>query len=614
MAAHAPGDGSPANPAAEAYRRRFDDFTARATALATSSTRVSHLRTGTFVLLVGAGLFIERQPGALSVGAAVLVFAAFAALVRHHRSLRARERWFGELAALNREGLHRLDRDWDALPPRPAASDVAHHAYAADLDLFGRAAVAQLLGPGGSVLGAATLDDWLLHAAAPDVVRARQQAAAELAPLVDLRDAVAVHGRRSRAVRRRDLDRFTAWAAQPPWFRRRTALRIAGFALPAATWVLLALHLTGVTGALWLATALASLIVSLRMQPRLHRTFDDAFGREGMFEHFPDLFGAIADATYHSPLLQSLRARLAPDRHGARERLARLRHIMHYADLRVSSIHFVVQIATMWDFHVMAALEKWQEENGSRATDWLNAAAEFEALCALAALTHDEPHWSFPDFADDAPPRIQATALGHALIPDGGRVHNDVALGPPGTFLLITGSNMSGKSTLLRSIGVNVVLAQAGAPVCARSLVLTPLRIRTSIRVQDSLARGVSYFMAELERLKEVVDAAEHVHSHGGPCVLFLLDEILHGTNTAERRIAATRVIRHLADLGAIGAVTTHDLEIAGEPDIAPRARLVHFEETFGEHALSFDYRLREGLATSTNALKLMAYVGLPRQ
>jgi DNA mismatch repair ATPase MutS len=175
---------------------------------------------------------------------------------------------------------------------------------------------------------------------------------------------------------------------------------------------------------------------------------------------------------------------------------------------------------------------------------------------------------------------------------------------------------MSGKSTLLRAIGVNVVLAQAGAPVCAQRMRLSPLEVSTSIRVQDSLARGVSYFMAELERLKQIVDAAHRVHADGRATLIYLLDEILHGTNTAERRIAATRVIRHLVDSGAIGAATTHDLELAGEPALAAAARLVHFSETLedvdGASTLRFDYQLRDGLATSTNALALMRIVGLP--
>jgi DNA mismatch repair ATPase MutS len=242
-----------------------------------------------------------------------------------------------------------------------------------------------------------------------------------------------------------------------------------------------------------------------------------------------------------------------------------------------------------------------------------------EALAALAGLAHDNPAWAFPDFAPAAT-ALEARGLGHPLLPADGRVVNDVTVGPVGAFLLVTGSNMSGKSTLLRALGVNVALAGAGGPVCAGALRLPPVALWTSMRVQDSLARGVSYFMAELQRLKQIVDAARPGAAGGdgdagGRRVLYLLDEILQGTNTAERQIAARRIVLFLVERGALGAVSTHDLTLADEPAVAAVAHPVHFTETFATTAdgpaMSFDYRLRPGIATSTNALRLMELVGL---
>jgi DNA mismatch repair ATPase MutS len=195
-------------------------------------------------------------------------------------------------------------------------------------------------------------------------------------------------------------------------------------------------------------------------------------------------------------------------------------------------------------------------------------------------------------------------------------VGSDFSVGPPGTFLLVTGSNMSGKSTLLRALGVNITLAQAGGPVCADALSLPPITLATTIRVQDSLEQGVSYFMAELQRLKEVVTIATQTSAAGERLPFFLLDEILHGTNTAERQIAVRQIVRHLLSLGATGAVSTHDLTLAQTPEIASTAQLVHFTETFTRSPeglkMTFDYKLRPGIATSTNALKLLEMVGLP--
>ena len=213
---------------------------------------------------------------------------------------------------------------------------------------------------------------------------------------------------------------------------------------------------------------------------------------------------------------------------------------------------------------------------------------------------------------------MEAVNLGHPLLPPAACVGNDVTIGPPGTFLLVTGSNMSGKSTLLRAIGMNVVLAQAGGPVCAAALRVPPLVLTSSMRVQDSLEQGISYFMAELRRLKDVVDTAAQVGQAGERTPLFLLDEILHGTNTTERQIAARRIILHLLHLGATGAVSTHDLALADAPEFAVISQPVHFTEQFTRGAdglsMTFDYQLRPGIATSTNALKLMEMIGLPTE
>jgi len=206
--------------------------------------------------------------------------------------------------------------------------------------------------------------------------------------------------------------------------------------------------------------------------------------------------------------------------------------------------------------------------------------------------------------------RLQGEALGHPLIDDRRRVSNDVEVGPPGSVLLVTGSNMSGKSTLLRAIGLNTVLAQAGGCVCARQLRLPPCDLQSSIRVQDSLELGVSYFMAALARLKGVVDAAEHQPKDR--VLLYLLDEILQGTNSAERSVAVRAVARHLLDAGAVGVMTTHDLSLAGEEPLKSSAVLVHFTEAVDERGtMTFDYRLRPGLATSRNALRLMQMIGI---
>jgi energy-coupling factor transporter ATP-binding protein EcfA2 len=605
----------------ETYRDRAARFAAERSRLADVSRRLSHFRAAAFVLLVGAGLVVERRPGPVALALMLAVIAAFLVLIVMHRRVKRHEDWQAGLVAYNRQGEHRLDRAWDRLPEHNPHRDVATHAYSNDLDLFGRASLTQILGPVGSAHGVSCLEGWLLERAQPDEIVERQAAVRELAAMNDLREALALNARRTRTVRAAHVERFLAWAESEPWLRRNVLLRITSFALPLTTWSLLVAQIMGHVGAAyWLLPVLAT-ATTLYFKPgmRVRRTLDEAFGREGLLAHYPELLAVVTRAEFDAPLLRRARARLEQQGESADRQLHRLRRLMHLADVRLSMIHFPLYLVSMWDVHVLASLEKWQRVSGRRVRDWLAAIGELEALSALATLAHDHPDWSYPEVvASSGAAVVEAEALGHPLLPADARVANDVAVGPPGTFLLVTGSNMSGKSTLLRALGINAVLAQAGAPCCARRLRMPPLEVHTSIRVQDSLARGVSYFMAELERLKLIVDAAERVRADADTTLLFLLDEILHGTNTAERRIAARRIIRHLVHTGAIGAVTTHDLDLADDPALAPSAVLVHFQEVLSDDAaadstrLTFDYRLREGLATSTNALKLMRMIGLP--
>ncbi|HKW09443.1 MAG TPA: hypothetical protein VJO33_03625, partial [Gemmatimonadaceae bacterium] len=326
------------------------------------------------------------------------------------------------------------------------------------------------------------------------------------------------------------------------------------------------------------------------------------------------MLAAIADATFQTPRLATLATALreAP---GAAAALGRVERIAAWAEVRQSPmLHFALDWVFLWDFHVGAALDNWKRTAGRHVRAWLSTLGEFEALTALSTLAHDQPYWTFPDLHDDARVTLEASDLAHPLMADAQRITNDVTVGPAGTFLLITGSNMSGKSTLLRAIGVNCVLAQAGGPVCASSYRSHTLRLYACMRIEDSLVNGVSLFMAELRRLKSIVDGAR-TQVPGQPPVLYLFDEMLHGTNSSERRVAARIVLEHLLDAGAIGAVTSHDLSLASAGPIRAAARCVSFadsiDRTSGTPVLHFDYRLREGLATSTNALALLDLVGL---
>jgi DNA mismatch repair ATPase MutS len=272
-----------------------------------------------------------------------------------------------------------------------------------------------------------------------------------------------------------------------------------------------------------------------------------------------------------------------------------------------------VGLFLLWGTHLAWAIEAWRRTHGTAVEAWLESVGEFEALSSLSAYAYEHPADPYPTVAaigterERPMARFDATELGHPLLPSAQMVRNDVRLESPASVMVVSGSNMSGKSTLLRTVGVSVVMAQMGAPVRAASLHLSPLRVGATLRVQDSLQEGRSRFYAEITRVRELADIAR-----GDVPLLFLLDELFHGTNSHDRLIGASGVLHSLLDKGAIGLITTHDLALtAVANELAPRAVNVHFEDRFEGGDLHFDYRMKAGPVTRSNALALMRAVGL---
>jgi hypothetical protein len=455
----------------------------------------------------------------------------------------------------------------------------------------------------------------------------RQAAVAELAPLNEWREELVWRGRAT-GTPSPDPEPFLAWAEGDRFLADKRALVWGARISPPLFWILLLAQMGGVFAwPLWIVPVLGNLLIGWRL-------VGTAVSRLNQVRYFAGALGAYADALDHlaepaftAPALRRVQAALNVEGHAAAAEIRRLHKIVRLAQPATSMVYPLIELTTLWNVHVLDLLEGWQARSGGRARGWLAALGEAEALAALARLQYDNPTWTLPALDPNAT-RIEAEGLGHPLLSGQDRVANDLTLGPSGTFLLVTGSNMSGKSTLLRALGVNTVLAQAGGPVCATAFRLPPLELWTAMRISDSLERGVSFFMAELERLRDVVAAArdagpasplprtgERSGEGASPRVLYLLDEILQGTNTAERQIAARRVIRLLLQCRSIGAVSTHDLTLADAPDLAAAAQAIHLTELVVDGPegaqMTFDYRIRQGIARSTNALRLLDMVGL---
>lgn len=603
--------------AAERYQRRRDGARADRDALSARAGQVSNLRLIAFVVGVGALVWAEIRPetGAIALGVFGLALVGFFGLIVVHSRLTARERRAAELAAVNDEGLARIGREWDRLPTVPDRGP-GGHPYAHDLDVFGPASVVRLLSTTGTGVGRERLHAWLTRPTPIEAARRRQEAVAELIPMLDFRQKLQVAGRLAGSPDRRALDEFLEWAENGPWLKQRPVVRWLARLIPAATLTMLALQIDGVVaGAWWLIPLILGILLAMRVRRPVRGLLDRASLGDARLRDFAGLVERIQTQQFIAEPLREIHVGLTGEC-DARQELERLGWLTELAEFRHTGLFYVIlHMVTLWDIHVLWGLERWQTRAGRHVRDWIEHVAEIDAASALAATPLDEPGWIMPELAP-AGDRFVAESLAHPLLTATDRVPNDVDVGPPGTFLMVTGSNMSGKSTLLRAVGVNAVLALAGGPVCARRLRIPPLDVRTSMRVEDSLERGVSLFMAELQQLKRVVDAADAAEAAGGGRILlYLLDEILHGTNTAERQVAVREVLGHLLRRPAIGAISTHDLELAVTEPLASTVRPVHFRETIHpeghEPPMTFDYQLREGVATSTNALKLVRLVGL---
>ena len=580
-------------------------------------------------LVYGATRAAWIPAGAAWLTGAVLLVCFLVVIARHERVERAKQAAAAH-AQLCDEAVARIARRWDAMPPAraargcgpytspgwdamplaraaqgrgpytygpytypgtegqaapPASALIAH-----DLDLLGRASLGHLIGRTATPGGAERLASWMQAATDgaidPLEIAARQAAIRELAPRLDLRLGLVADAMVGDPLAPHATGIVDGWIAAPSSPASRPWMVLVALAIPLAS-VAVAAGMVPQAGALAATLSIPLVAWGLRyaMGTPIGRAFAAADALSGEGRRYLAMIRAWEAFAPTTPRLVALRERLTRPPRSASKEFARLKRLIDLADLRWSHLpHFFIHSATGWDLHVAAALERWKRSAGPHVAEWFDALAELDALATLAGLAHDEPAWSDP-VIDAASDRVEATAIAHPLLASTVRVANDVDVGPAGTSLVITGSNMSGKSTLLRALGLNVVLAQMGAPVCATALRLPPLRLETSIRITDSLADGVSYFMSALLRLKAIVSAADAMRPGTGPVVCYLLDEVLQGTNSEERQIAVRRVFAHLVSTRAIGAMTTHDLHLVQAPEFVAHARHVHFTEHVTEGA-----------------------------
>jgi MutS-like protein len=590
----------PPGPADE-YRARLARLCATRDILLRRDRRLSHGR----LLVFAAALLLAviGWRGGISLGWVGLPLAAFGFLVhRHDRVVRTRDMTERSITFYER-GLARIEDRWVGQGEPGDRFRDDSHPYATDLDLFGPGSLFELLSVARTRAGEEVLAAWLKSPAPAAEIRLRQEAVGELAPALDLREALANAGADVRAMV--DSTALVAWAEATEVLRSRW-LRSAAVALTGLATVTVAFGIASGNYAPFVAILLAEALFSIPQRRRVQQALHAAEGPARDLDVLAHVLGRLERGGFAASRLTALHAALRKADLPASVAIRRLHHLVELHDWQHNQFFAPLAAVLLWGTHLAWAIEGWRRVHGSRVRAWLHTVGEFEALSSLASYRYEHPADMWPEIVAGSA-RFEANALGHPLIPAARSVPNDVCLSDDIRLLVVSGSNMSGKSTLLRTIGVNAVMAQAGAPVRAAELRLTLLAVGATLRIQDSLHEGRSRFYAEITRIRQITDMA------AGPIpVLFLLDELFQGTNSHDRLIGAAGLLRRLLEMGAIGLFTTHDLALTAiATDLAPHALNVHFEDRFDGDEIRFDYRLKPGPVTRSNAIALMRAVGL---
>ena len=576
--------------------------------------RLAALLLGVAVTFIGFGL----GPNWLGPALALASIGVFAFIVYCHRQVDASIIRFKIAQELTSEQIARMKLDWEGMPLPPIAPPIDDHPFEKDLNMTGAHSMHQLLDAAISRGGSDRLKDWLL-ASCPDPVQIQQRQAivAEMVPLSGFRNELALSSALvSRHPRERwDGERLLNWLDARTIRNSLEASLIALTVLGVANLALFILNLLALIPPIWVFSLMAYALFYYYKYQDHHDLFDDAYYLSETLSKFRAVMLYLERYPYKK------RSRLAslcePFWHPKAQPSRYLRRIIWIASAaslqKNQFFWFLLNAVLPWDLFLAYRLQQYKKEMKSRLPDWLDTWYQLEAFNSLANFAYLNPDYTFPDLQTDlhvdGGSVFSAQNLGHPLIPDDERITNDFHLDHRGGITLITGSNMSGKSTFLRTLGVNVCLAYSGGPVNATSMRVIPFRLFTSINVSDSLSDGISYFYAEVRRLKFLLD--ELVREHPFP-LFFLIDEIFRGTNNREREIGARAYVRALVGGNGVGVISTHDLELVKLENELPDIRNNHFREEVIDGRMVFDYRLRPGPCPTTNALKIMSMEGLP--
>jgi len=586
------------------YVARAEKFQTTAQSLKAKYNNFSLIRLICFVAGTGAVVFLWTTFGMLAGAFSIAVFLfAFAKFVRWHLAIQRLQKHCEALSQINRNEGRCLRNDYSALQDGAEFID-PHHPYAIDLDIFGAFSFFQFCNRTSTAIGKRRLANYLQAPAEKEVILERQNALAELKDKLNWRQDFQAYGRAANDDIRH-LEALEKWLNRASFVLGNKWLRMTLYAAPIWTIISLFLFIFHLPWQLAILLLIPPGLVLQKTVSRVNQTHEETTHAEKILAHYARLIGHIEKENFSSEMLSSLQKVFFQNEKNAAAQMIRLSYIIRQLNVRHNFFAIFLNISVLWDLRYVYQLEKWKAGLKDHLPEWFHSLEEFEALLSLATLHFNNPEWRFPLIHEQ--PVLVAEALGHPLIPRESRVCNDLEIFIRSHIKLVTGSNMAGKSTFLRTVGLNIVLAMAGAPVCARKLKLPLLRVYTSMRTQDALHESTSSFYAELKRLKFIIDSVEKRDN-----IFFLLDEILKGTNSNDRHAGSKALIKQLIKSNGAGIVATHDLELGKLETTAEGAiENLCMEVDINENELFFDYKLRKGVSQSFNATLLMKNMGI---
>lgn len=589
------------------YTQRIDETLRQLSQTKTQINRISLLRVLLFVAGFG-GLILFYHSGTWAVVLTVCcTFLPFFILVKVHNRLYFRKEQLETQLKLNQDELEGLEGDYSAFDEGSEFVD-AGHPYSYDLDLFGRKSLFQALGRTCTHIGKQTLATWMQHHLTEKAaIETRQESIRDMSRRMEFREAFRVTGSINRGADS-DEEEISRWSQTPSVLQHLWWVKLCLWAVPGINILLLALGLLHILSLSWFGMMFTVFVILSFGLIQRGTLIQETYGKKlKTLNRYAKLITLAKGETWQAPALRELTDKLDIDGHSPAEALMQLSKELDRLDLRNNQLLYVILEGSMFfQLRQIVRIERWKARYGKYLMGWLEAVGELDALCSLGTFAYNHPAYTYPTIAGQ-PFCFLARNMGHPLMPEAQCVKNDATIPSRPYFLIITGANMAGKSTYLRTIGVNYLLACMGCPVCCESLTLYPAQLITSLRTTDSLSDNESYFFAELKRLKRIIDLLNK-----GQELFIILDEILKGTNSADKQKGSLDLIRQFMRLKADGIIATHDLLLGTLADQFPEyIRNYCFEADIKDNELTFSYRLREGVAQNMNACFLMRKMGI---